>query len=68
MKKGKTMGDLANIVPTGMKQRRTDIRCHLDKLRQFLATDIPETERAIGLKRYETLRREALAAGIAVIP
>jgi hypothetical protein len=62
------MGDLVNIVPTGMMQRRADIKRHLDKLTQFLASDIPETERAIGLKRYETLCREALAAGIAVIP
>ena len=62
------MVDLIDTVPTAMMQRRDDVRRHLDKLLQFLATDIPGTERAIALKQYEALRQEALLLGMEMQP
>ena len=62
------MVEFADTLPTAIMRRRDDIRCHLDKLLRFLATDIPETERAIALKQYETLCREALDLGMQMHP
>lgn len=62
------MVDFIDRLPTATMQRRDDIRCGLDQLLRFLATDIPASERAIALKHYEALRREALDLGIDIQP
>jgi hypothetical protein len=62
------MVDSIDTPPAAIVQRRDDIQRHLDKLLRFLATDIPETERAIALKQFEALHGEALLLGMEMQP
>ena len=52
------------VGPVTIAHRRKDIQHQLDQLRSVLANDLPETERAIVLRRYKTVCQKAFNLGM----
>ena len=52
------------VEPVTIANRRNDTQRQLDQLRSVLANDLPETERAIVLRRYKEICQEAVNLGM----
>ena len=54
------------VGPVTIADRRNRTQHQLDQLRSVLANDMPETERAIVLRRYKAVCQEAVNLGMDV--
>ncbi len=65
LSRDKSDGERATgVEPVTIANRRNDTQRQLDQLRSVLANDLPETERAIVLRRYKAVCQEAVNLGM----